>query len=240
MIPGGTAIAVPFLLGDNGTTGPLPRGTMTDSPPQSQTDADLEREILAGRTFSLADVIGRSGGDFLKGESTLPRLVQAQMQVNGFISQQVPDVSGALHQVLHRWVEADTARLSRHSDRPLQALVDLIDQILAHPPTLYDLVWQVDMQWGELSGEPPYFQQPGQPPHPDDEYTHASVRQQLASLRAIAHQTLHPPAPAPSAPDTDEDSRHPLLRWVQRLVPRRLECEGMRVDGCEGRNDGMV
>jgi hypothetical protein len=200
MIPGGTAIAVPFLLGDNGTTGPLPRGTMTDSPPQSQTDADLEREILAGRTFSLADAIGRSGGDFLKGESTLPRLVQAQMQVNGFISQQVPDVSGALHQVLHRWVEADTARLSRHSDRPLQALVDLIDQILAHPPTLYDLVWQVDMQWGELSGEPPHFQQPGQPPHPDDEYTHASVRQAVGI--PAGDRSPNPASPRPGTQRT--------------------------------------
>ena len=139
---------------------------MTDSPPQSQTDADLEREILAGRTFSLADAIGRSGGDFLKGESTLPRLVRTQMQVKGFISQQMPDVSGALHQVLHRWVEADTARLSRHRDRPLQALVELIDHILAHPSALYDLVWQVDMQWGELSGEPPTFNSRGNCPTP--------------------------------------------------------------------------
>ncbi|MEB3268238.1 MAG: hypothetical protein VKJ09_06845 [Leptolyngbya sp.] len=201
--------------------GPQDDDPMTTPDPQANPDTALEQEIRAGRTYSMAEAIGRAGGDFLKGESTLPRLVRAQTLVNGFISQHLADVSGALHRVLHRWVQADTARLSRHSDQPLHALVDLLDHILSHPPVLYDLVWQVDMCWGELSGEPPHFQQPGQPPHPDDEYTHESVRQRLVSLREIAHQTLHPPAPEIPETETEAPHRHPLLRWLHRLVSRR-------------------
>jgi hypothetical protein len=38
------------------------------------------------------------------------------------------------------------------------------------------------MLWGEMNDERPHFQRPGQPPHPDDEYTHESVYQQLVEL----------------------------------------------------------
>ncbi|NQZ65375.1 MAG: hypothetical protein HRT59_25880, partial [Crocosphaera sp.] len=41
---------------------------------------------------------------------------------------------------------------------------------------------QVDFQWGKMYDERPYFQSPGQPPHPDDEYTHESVEEKLKSL----------------------------------------------------------
>ena len=40
----------------------------------------------------------------------------------------------------------------------------------------------MDCQWGQLTGERPYFQSPGQTAHPDDEYTHESVNRQLAQL----------------------------------------------------------
>jgi len=40
-------------------------------------------------------------------------------------------------------------------------------------------VRQADARWGEMYDERPYFQQPGQTAHPDDEYTHESVRQAL-------------------------------------------------------------
>ncbi|NEQ97147.1 MAG: hypothetical protein F6K30_10540 [Cyanothece sp. SIO2G6] len=172
----------------------------TSSPsPQSNSESDsqanaereaLQRDILQGRKFSLADVIGREGGSFMKGESPVPKLVQAKLEINQFISEQLPDPSGALQSVLHRWVEDDTARVSRHLDIPLKALADLLESIVNQPSILYELVRHVDMKWGQMNDERPYFQQPQQRPHPDDEYTHESVRHQLQGLLATVKAAL--------------------------------------------------
>ncbi len=153
-----------------------------DQQPTQELEEEIWRDIYQGREFTLADVIAREGGSFMKGESPIPRLVQAETEINTFISQNLPDVSGALQAVLHRWVLEDTARVSQYLNVPLQALLGLLESILDNPSILYELVRQVDMLWGEMNGERPYFQQPGQPPHPDDEYTHESVEQQLAEL----------------------------------------------------------
>ena len=56
------------------------------SEPETQRDQAIRQEILAGREFSLAEVIGREGGDFLKGESPVPKLVQAINEINLFIA----------------------------------------------------------------------------------------------------------------------------------------------------------
>lgn len=40
----------------------------------------------------------------------------------------------------------------------------------------------MDLKWGQMYQQRPYFQQPGQPPHPDDEYTHDSVKENLEDL----------------------------------------------------------
>ncbi len=150
--------------------------------PSQELEEEIRCDIYQRREFTLADVIGREGGSFMKGESPIPRLVQAETKINTFITQNLSDVSGALQGVLHRWVLEDTARVSQHLEAPLQALLGLLESILENPSILYELVRQVDMLWGEMNDERPYFQQPGQPPHPDDEYTHESVKQQLAEL----------------------------------------------------------
>jgi hypothetical protein len=58
---------------------------------------------------------------------------------------------------------------------------------------LYELVRRVDVKWSQIYDERPYFQQPGQAPHPDDEYTHESVRltlnQFLETLAQQQHET---------------------------------------------------
>ncbi|MDJ0517311.1 MAG: hypothetical protein QNJ74_14035 [Trichodesmium sp. MO_231.B1] len=152
-------------------------------PPHQLEEEEILHDImLRGREFTLADVIGQEGGAFMKGESPVPKLVQVKTEINTLISQNLQDVSGVLQAVLYRWVEEDTARISKHLDAPLQALLGLLKSILENPPILYELVRQVDMLWGEINNERPYFQRPGQPPHPDDEYTHESVYQQLVEL----------------------------------------------------------
>ena len=72
--------------------------------------------------------------------------------------------------------------VGQHLAHPLQALLGLLKSIVENPPILYELVRQVDMQWGQMNNERPYFQRPGQLPHPNDEYTHESVEQQLCEL----------------------------------------------------------
>jgi len=45
------------------------------------------------------------------------------------------------------------------------------------------MVQQADWEWGQMYGERLYFQKPGQPAHPEDEYSHESVAEKLAYLK---------------------------------------------------------
>ncbi|MBF2078469.1 MAG: hypothetical protein IGR76_08105 [Synechococcales cyanobacterium T60_A2020_003] len=161
-------------------------------PSESDPDPDyaLQQDILSGRKFSLADAIGREGSGFLKGESTVPKLVQAKTEVMVFIRNHLPDGSGALQSVLQDIVQADDARISAYVDCPLYALRDAVQDVLSHRERLYELVRQVDMRWGHMYGERPYFQKPGQDPHPEDEYTHESVQVMLEHLLDALHRTI--------------------------------------------------
>ena len=154
---------------------------MEDKEKQGKNEA-IQREILAGRKFSLAEAIGREGGDFLKGESPVPKLVQATTEINTFIAINLQDSSGALQADLQTWISTDEAGVSKNLDSPLTALKQMLDNIIDNSELLYELVRQVDFQWGKMYDERPYFQSPGQPPHPDDEYTHESVEEKLKSL----------------------------------------------------------
>jgi hypothetical protein len=53
---------------------------------------------------------------------------------------------------------------------------------LSNHELLYEFVKQVDFKWGQMYDERPYFQSPGQAPHPNDEYTHESVKKKLRKL----------------------------------------------------------
>lgn len=154
---------------------------MEDKQEKARNEA-IQREIVAGRKFSLAEAIGREGGDFLKGESPVPKFVQATTEINTFIAINLQDSSGALQAVLQTWISTDEARVSQNLNSPLQALKQMLDQIVDNSELLYELVRQVDFQWGKMYDERPYFQSPGQPPHPNDEYTHESVEEKLKSL----------------------------------------------------------
>lgn len=163
-------------------------------------DADLQQEIRLSRPFSIADVIGQEAGNFMKGESPVPRLVQAKGEAIYVLKANLDDLPGALQQVLQRWLADDEGRISRHVLAPADALIDLIEHILASPETLYELVRQTDVLWGQLYDERPHFQHPGQPPHPDDEYTHESVR---ASLLDCLDKLKAPPVEPLAEPDSE-------------------------------------
>ena len=149
---------------------------------RDRQDLALQRDILESRPFSLAEAIGREGGTFLKGESTVPKLVQVTTAINTFIDRNLIDPDAALQAILHQWVEGDP-RVSQYKETPLVALDKILQTIINNPHLLYELVRQVDIKWGQMYGERPYFQQPGQPPHPNDVYTHQSVRHDLLNLQ---------------------------------------------------------
>lgn len=150
----------------------------------------LLQDVLNSRPFSLAEAIGREGGDFLKGESTVPKLVQVITAINTFIDRNLQDPDAALQAILHQWVKGDP-RVSQYKETPLVALAEILQSIISNPNLLYELVRQVDIKWGQMYGERPYFQQPGQAPHPNDEYTHESVKIDLLDLqqKLRSHQT---------------------------------------------------
>lgn len=152
----------------------------------SDKDRDSEdlllKDIIESRPYSLAEAIGREGGTFLKGESTVPKLVQVITAINTFIDRNLIDPSAALQAILHQWVKGDP-RVSEYKQTPLVALEKILQSVIDNPHLLYELVRQVDIKWGQMYGERPYFQQPGQVPHPNDEYTHESVRKDLLDLQ---------------------------------------------------------
>jgi len=159
----------------------------------NQTDdssCELERDILKGRSFSLADVIGKEAGSFMKGGSPIPRLTQATTEILLYIEYNLTDSSGALKAALKTWVQTHEVNVSCHLNSPLNALSELLEQIVANPELLYEFVRRVDVQWGEMYGERPFFQKPGQTPHPDDEYTHESVHHSLSGLLANLKASL--------------------------------------------------
>lgn len=143
---------------------------------------EIQREIRSGREVTLADLISQEGGNFLKGESPVPKLVQVTTEIKLFITNHLKDKEGALQSVLQIIVESEQATVSRYLDTPLEALKVILNQLLTNDSLLFELVRRVDAKWGQIYGERPYFQQPGQVPHPDDEYTHESVRKQLEEL----------------------------------------------------------
>ncbi len=149
---------------------------------ERKQNQEIQREIQVGRKFSIAEVIGREGGNFLKGDSPVPKLVQARTEIVLYIKRHLPDHSGALQAILANWVQSDETYVSRHLNAPLNALAEMVESITGNQHMLHEFVRQVDVMWGQMNGERPYFQQAGQAAHPEDEYTHASVHQALTDL----------------------------------------------------------
>jgi len=153
----------------------------------------VEREARMGRKFSLADAVGREGGGFFRGTSPFPRLQQVQSELSHFVSDHVRDASGALRAVLIRHIMTNEPSHFPALQDPLAALEKILDRLLDEG-MYYDFVKEVDMEWGQLMLERPYFQEPGEPAHEHDEYTHESVRVELMMLREIARGAREEPS----------------------------------------------
>ncbi len=161
---------------------------MSKSEKDQEREMELLRDALQGRKFSIADLVAQEGASFLKGESPVPLIVRLKTEINLFISNNLHDVSGALQAVLQDIVNDADTRIGAFENNPLEALKLIIMEIIENDNLYYDFVKQVDLKSGQLSGDRPYFQKPGQPAHPDDEYTHESVKEQLLQFLKIINQ----------------------------------------------------
>lgn len=152
---------------------------------RSATDSELEREIREGRKFSLEEAIGRlAGPGALKGESPIPRLQQAQVEIDSWLGRHMIDHEGALKVVLHRYVKESDFLLS-NLDAPLIVLAACCKRILESELLLNELTRAADVEWGRTMGERPFFQKQGAPPHLDDPYAIDDVS---AILRGVIAQ----------------------------------------------------
>jgi hypothetical protein len=150
--------------------------------PRSDADAELQREVLEGRKFTLEEAIARMAGPgAMKGESPVARMRQAEFEIGSWLGSHVADAGGALKVVLHRRVKGSDLLLNNF-EQPLIVLASFCQRILDSDYLLNDLVREADAEWGLLMGERPYFEREGAPCHADDPYTVESVRKVLQEL----------------------------------------------------------
>ena len=174
--------AFPSLAQGKKVAPPYKPGSAVRAAVDTSLPSTLEREIRMERKFSLAEAIGREGGSFMKGESTIPRPLRAIAQINQFITTHLGDPTGALSTTLQTWACHDI-RLSRQLDTPLVALDQIVTGLILEPTTFCEFARQVAIAQSKLTGDRPYFQLLDQPPHPDADYTHASIRAELTDLQ---------------------------------------------------------
>lgn len=150
----------------------------------SPTDAELQREIRAGRKFTLSEAIGRMAGPgAMKGVSPISLKKQAENEIEAFLKQHLSDTSGALRTVLLRRL-GTSEHLDAHYNQPLHFLAVALRHVLASEQRLQDVVTDTDIEWGRITGERPFFEKEGTATHPDDPYTMQSVRTTLSELLA--------------------------------------------------------
>lgn len=151
-------------------------------PQPSSADAELQRECLEGRKFTLEEAIARMAGPgAMKGESPVTRLRQAEIEIGSWLSTHLRDAGGTLEVVLHRQVNQSELLLNNF-DQPLVVLAGYCRQVLDSDYLLAELVREADVEWGRLMGERPHFETKNAAHHPDDPYTVASVRNTLSGL----------------------------------------------------------
>jgi len=155
---------------------------MANEPDKREADAELEREIRLGRKFTPQEALGRMAGPgAMKGASAVSPQQQAEIAIGSWLGSHVEDAAGALKAVLHRHLKGSEALLN-HVDRPLVALAEYCERILASDHRLREVVREADVEWGRMMDERPHFERDGSPPDPDDPYTAESVRQALEGI----------------------------------------------------------
>jgi hypothetical protein len=111
----------------------------------------------------------------------VPPQQQAELELERYLREHLSDASGVLPVVVLRRVTQSDLFLE-NMDKPLQVLSDCLGRVLHSPGLLKELVRVADLEWGQVVGERPCFEQEGHEPNPDDPYTFESVRADLSRL----------------------------------------------------------
>ncbi|MGL1936721.1 MAG: hypothetical protein OCD01_16955 [Fibrobacterales bacterium] len=153
-----------------------------------ERDREIEREskrqLHAKGGGSLASAFSEEGSDFLNGGSPVPLILQAETAIANYINNEVKDSCGALRATLQTRIKRKQSVIAEHIDNPLVVLKNMVVLFLENEPLLFDFVREVDACYGKMYQERPHFQVPGGKAHPDDEYTHESVRKSLETIQA--------------------------------------------------------
>jgi hypothetical protein len=149
---------------------------------RSETDAELDREVRKGRTFTPEEALARMAGPgAMKGASPVSRVQQAETEIGYWLRGHVIDPAGSLQSLLHRNLKGSELLLE-NLERPLSAVAAYCEGILASDGLLEELVREADVDWGRRMDERPYFEREGSPPNSDDPYTVESVRKTLGDI----------------------------------------------------------
>jgi hypothetical protein len=156
---------------------------------KDEQDRLIEREARAGMHLSMEQAIFLSGaGGLMKGGTPVAPYEQALHQIMVFLDRELQDA--LMEKALNDWINFHRHRLEKRLKNPIQGLLDIIDHTLAHEGALVEFVRTVDVHYGQVMKERPYFQHPGEPPHPEDPYTFETVRQSLNKLAAACRERL--------------------------------------------------
>jgi hypothetical protein len=149
---------------------------------RSEADSELEREIRNERKFTLAEAIGRlAGPGAMKGESPIARMKQAEFEIESWLRSHVGESGGPLDVVLCRQLKGSELLLNNF-EQPLVVVAKFCQRVLDSEYILKELVREIDVEWGRIMEERPYFEKEGSTSHPEDPYTIESVRKVLTRL----------------------------------------------------------
>lgn len=144
-------------------------------------DESLLREAWTDARFSMdGALLQASGGGLLSGSDQVSALELARREIRGLLRQQLRDT--VLEKALEAWIDLHQQQFERHVQTPVTGLLHLLEQTLQREGLFVEFVRTVDVHYGQIMQERPRFQQPGDPPHPDDPHTFDSVRKTLEKL----------------------------------------------------------
>src|SRR5687768_3253777 len=98
---------------------------------RSEPDAELAREILEGRKFTLEEAIARMAGPgSMKGASPIPRMQQAEIEIGAWLRTHLADAGAALEVVLNRQIKGSDLLLDNFEE-PLDVLASFCQRVLS-------------------------------------------------------------------------------------------------------------
>lgn len=161
----------------------------TSQPEETLHDRQVELEARMQLKFSPEQaLLHAGGGGLLKGGNPLAPSQQAEYHLLHFLDQNLRD--NVMEKAVVQWVSLHRKQMDEHPEKPIQGLQSLLEWTLVQDAALVEFVRIVDVVYGEIMQENPRFQKPGEAPHPDDPYTHASVRQTLRHLTEATRTAL--------------------------------------------------